>query len=176
MLIFTGRPVRKEFVIALPSQRPQGEEVNADGYRLTAPQTLLDLALVVPRERRGMLGQEFEDVVADKILAGPVGDPKDIDDAEGVVLDGEAVVFNDQILYDGYSRLARRFFVEAQCNVPWSTRYKRLPSASEYSSSQFVSEDLAPSLPHAPPRPLCLLEALGCFLFCLIQRTFFSWA
>lgn len=104
--------MREEFVVALPRQRPQGEEVDADGYRLTAPQALLDLALVVPRERRGMLAQEFEDVVADEILAGSVGDPKHIDDAEGVELDGEVIVFDNQILYDVYSRSARRIYVE----------------------------------------------------------------
>ena len=45
-----------------------------------------------------MLREEFENVVADEILAAFVGDAEDVDDAEGIVLDGEFVVFDYQVL------------------------------------------------------------------------------
>lgn len=46
-----------------------------------------------------MLTQELEHIVADEVLTGTVGDAENVGDAGGVVLDGERIVRDDQVLF-----------------------------------------------------------------------------
>ena len=45
-----------------------------------------------------MLAEKLEDVVADEVVAVSVGDTQNINDAHGVMLNVEGVVFHDQVL------------------------------------------------------------------------------
>lgn len=90
--------MRIEFIIAIPCQRPQGEEIDARGDSLPLPQRLFDLGFKFPRQRRCVLSEELENIVADKIMIGAIGDAEDVGDADGVELDGEGVVGDDEVL------------------------------------------------------------------------------
>ena len=45
-----------------------------------------------------MLAEELEYIAANKIMAAIVGNAKNINDTEGVVLDSEGVILNYQVL------------------------------------------------------------------------------
>ena len=74
------------------------EQVDACRDSLTILQSVLDFVLEFPRQRRRMLGQEFENVGANEILIISHGDTKDIDNANRVMLNGEVTVPNDEVL------------------------------------------------------------------------------
>lgn len=45
-----------------------------------------------------MLAKELEYIAANKIMAAVVGNAENINDTEGVVLDSEGVILNNQVL------------------------------------------------------------------------------
>lgn len=87
-----------ELIITIPRQRPQRKQIDARRNRLPLPQRLFDFILELPWQRRRMLSQELENIVADKILVATVRDAEDIGYANGVELDGEGVVGYDNVL------------------------------------------------------------------------------
>lgn len=88
-----------EFVVTLSGQGFQREEIDAGRYCRSRFQGRFDFGLELPWQIGSVLTQELEHIVADKVLAGAVGDAENIGDAGGVELDGERIVRDDQVLY-----------------------------------------------------------------------------
>ena len=57
-------------------------------------QGVLHLRFVLPWQRRRVLCQEFEYVASNKVMAALIGDTQNVYNAERVVRDSEAVIFD----------------------------------------------------------------------------------
>lgn len=82
ILVLSRCPVGEKFVVATTSQRLERKEADAGGDSLTSLQRILYLRFIFSRQRCSVLGQEFEDVVPDKIFTILVSDSKNFNNTE----------------------------------------------------------------------------------------------
>lgn len=81
--------MRVEFIVPVPGQRPQREQIEAGGNRLALLQGLLDFGLELSGQSRSMLTEELEDVIPNELVVAAVRDAEHVGDAEGVEVYGE---------------------------------------------------------------------------------------
>lgn len=91
--------MRIKLIIPIPRQTPQREQIDRRGYRLPLLQGVFDFGFELARQGGGVGGEEFEDVVADEVGGGAVGDAEDVGDAEGVEVYDEGVVGYYEVLW-----------------------------------------------------------------------------
>lgn len=89
--------MRIEFIVSMPCQRPQREQVEAGRNRLPLPQGLLDFGFELSWQSRGMLTEEFEDVIPNELVVAAIRNAEHVGDAKGVKVYGERVVGYDEI-------------------------------------------------------------------------------
>ena len=101
MLIFTWCPMREKLVISFGTcQGPEREQIYACGDGLAVFQGILHLRFVLPWQRCRVLCQKFEYVASNKVMAALVGYTQNVYNAEGVMRDSEAVIFDYKVLQD----------------------------------------------------------------------------